>query len=219
MSDFGAGTNSGTAVTSEGDGEVRLAPALAEEFSGSAVDEAVWTSKSWVSEGGGPSSSTISSGVLSMTGTAMLSAQSFVNSPVEGRISFGAEPYQHFGLATSFDSAAGNYWALFSTWGTTNTLYARVNANGSATDVWLGALPAGFHTYKIQPTAAGFDFYIDGALRTSIAASFQTSVSMRAGISAFNASSPIQVDSVHYNTYAANQSGTFTSVAFDAAQP
>ena len=41
-------------------------------------------------------------------------------------------------------------------------LTRNVNANGATTDVGLGALPTGFHTYKVQPTAAGFDFYVDG---------------------------------------------------------
>ena len=66
-----------------------------------------------------------------MSGTALLSTLSFANSPLVGRVAFGASPYQHFGMTTSFDSAWGNYWALFSTYGSTDSLYARVNANGA----------------------------------------------------------------------------------------
>jgi hypothetical protein len=216
VGDFSSGTNSGTVVTNEAGGEVRLAPALADEFGGPSLNGTVWTSKSWAPDGGGPSVTTVSNGILTTGGTALLSTQSFVNSPVEAMVAFGAAPYQHFGLVTSFDAAAGNYWALFSTWGTTNTLYARVDANGITTDVSLGALPAGFHDYKVQPTATGFDFYIDGILKTSIAASFQSSVSMKAGVSAFNGSPALQADWVHYNNYAAGQAGVFTSVVFNA---
>ena len=38
---------------------------------------------------------------------------------------------------------------IFSTAGTTNTLFARVNDNGATQDVSLGALPSGFHTYNV----------------------------------------------------------------------
>jgi methionine-rich copper-binding protein CopC len=217
VGDFSSGTNNGTIVTNNAGGEITLAPALNDDFSeNSLAAPSTWSTESWASQGGGVSSVALSNGILTMSGTAILSSQSFVNSAVEAEIAFGASPYQHFGLTTSFDSVAGNYWALFSTGGTTNSLYARVDAKGSTTDVNIGALPTGFHDYKIQPTSAGFDFYVDGVLQTSIAASFQTTVSLKAGISAFNASPAIQADWIRYGTSTAGQTGTFTSTMFDA---
>lgn len=218
FSDFSTGSNNGTIVTNNAGGEIALAPALDENFTESSLaPPSTWSTRPWTSDGGGASNVSLSGGVLTMSGTALLSSLSFANSALVGRVAFGASPYQHFGLTTSFDSAWGNYWALFSTFGTTNNLYARVNASGSSTDVWIGALPAGFHDYKIQPTIAGFDFYIDGVRQTSIAASFQATVPMKAGISAYN-SLPIQADWIRYETTSAGQTGTFTSTVFDAGQ-
>ena len=62
-------------------------------------------------------------------------------------INFGAIPYQNFGMATNLSSASGNYWAVFGTQATTNTLFAQVNVSGTTQAVSLGALPSGFHDY------------------------------------------------------------------------
>src|SRR5207302_1771092 len=82
------------------------------------------------------------------------------------------------------------------------------NANGTTTDVSLGALPTGFHTYKVQPTSSGFQFYVDGVLQTTIAASFQTTVSLKAGLSDFTGTSgqPLQADSVSFKSYSTTRS-------------
>src|SRR5262249_50823206 len=176
--------------------------------------------KPWAADGGGLATLTVADGLLTLGGRAILSQQSFVNTAVEATLSFGAAPYQHFGLVTSFDSASGNYWALFSTWYRTDRLYARVNANGVGTDVDLGPLPSGFHNYRVQPTATGFDFYIDHVKMTSITASFQNSVALKAGMSDFTGTSGqlLRADWVWFETYATNRSGTYTSMVFDAGQ-
>jgi hypothetical protein len=218
--DFNTGTNSGTAVTTDGGGALALAPLLQETFQGTSLSAASWTSKPWAPQGGGAQSMSVSEGILTIGGTAVLSTQSYVGLTLEGRIYFRNAPYEHFGLTTSFDTTQGNYWALFSTAGTTNTLFARVNANGVTTDVSLGALPIGFHDYKIAPTGTGFQFYIDGVLRTTINASFQTSVAMKAGLSDFNGISGqlLQAARVLFANYATGSAGTFTSMIFDAGQ-
>jgi methionine-rich copper-binding protein CopC len=214
VADFSTGTNNGTEVTNVNGGEVTLAPLLEDHFAGSSLNGANWNATSWAPYGGGPTSVTVANNTLSLAGAEVLSAQQYSNTAVEGNISFSA-PYQHFGLATDLSSAGGNYWAIFSTGGTSNTLYARVNANGATTDVSLGALPSGFHNYKIQPTATGFQFYVDGALQTTIGASFQASVPLKAALSSFGATA-LQASLVKFDSYSTTQSGTFTSEVFNA---
>jgi hypothetical protein len=217
--DFNTGTNNGTTVLGS-NGGVQLAPLLNENFAGTSLNAANWTPESWASQGGGPISQTVSNGTLSLGGEAILSTQSYSNTAVTGTISFAAQRFQHFGLATDLNSAAGNYWALFSTGSSTTTLFARVNSNGVATDVPIGAIPVGFHTYRIAPSSSGFDFYIDGVLRTSIAASFQTTVPMRVALSDYLGASGqlLQATNVAFDNYSTTQTGTFTSEIFNAGQ-
>jgi hypothetical protein len=212
--DFNAGTQSGTTVTNTSGGEVQLAPQLSDDFTGSALGSA-WTS---TPTGGGTSSVTVSNGVLSIRATEVDSVQAFSGVPVEGMINFGAAPYQHFGFATSLGSVAGNSWAIFSTGGTNNTLFARVNANGAITDVSLGTLPAGFHDYLIKPVAGGFSFYVDGVLQTTITASLPTGTAMKIVLSDYSGSAqaPLQADWVRIPSYVSGS--TFTSAVFDATR-
>ena len=216
--DFNAGSQSGTTVTNTSGGEVQLAPAVADDFNGTTLDSTAWTTTSWASASGSPTSITVSNGVLTLGSVEARSVQTITNTPVEGRIAFGAAPYQHFGLATDLAAAGGNSWAIFSTSGTTNTLYARVNANGVTRDVNLGALPSGYHVYRVQPTSAGFAFSVDGALKTTISASFATSQPLRIVLSAFAGSPrpPLTADWVRLASY--SSSGTFTSSVFDATR-
>jgi hypothetical protein len=134
----------------------------------------------------------------------------------EGLINFAATPYQHFGLATSLSAVAGNTWAIFGTAGTTNTLFARVNANGTTQDVSLGALPAGFHDYLIKPVANGFAFYVDGALQTTITATVPNGTAMKVVLSDYSGLAPLQADWVRIDSYPST--GTFTSAVFDATR-
>src|SRR5205807_4113100 len=58
----------------------------------------------------------------------------FAGLGMEALASFAATPYQHLGLATGLDSVSGNSWAIFSTGGATDTLFARVDAAGVTQD-------------------------------------------------------------------------------------
>src|SRR5262249_59664984 len=123
-------------------------------------------------------------------------------------VQFGAAPYQHFGLATDLSATSGNSWAIFSTYGTSNTLYARVNVNGSPRDVNLGALPTGFHTYKVQPVNGAVLFYVDGVLRTTISSSLPAGAPLKVALSAYT-DTPLKAAWVRL--LANPTSGTFTS--------
>lgn len=211
--DFGSGTPTGTIVTNSSGGEVQLAPRYQDDFTGSSLAPS-WTATSWAAQGGGPLTITVANGILSLGGGAILSGQLANGSPVEGRISFAAAQRLDFGLATGLTTAAGNYWALFSTNTTTNTLYARVNASGKTQTVKIGALPSGFHVYLVKPVATGFQFYVDNVLKTSVAMTFPTGTALRIALSAYGSAKPMQADWVRYASYTTGS--TFTSMVFDA---
>ncbi|MCI0682546.1 MAG: Ig-like domain-containing protein [Gemmataceae bacterium] len=209
---FNTGVLNGVVVSQEEDGELQLAPAFADDFSGIALGSS-WVNLSWST---GPDAIVVSGGTLSLAGTAIYSTQSYENVPIEGRVQFAPAPWQHFGLATSFDSFAGNYWAKFSTAGTSDRLFARVNVSGATQDVDLGPLPSGFHDYKVDPAGGVFRFYVDGVLRTTIAMSFPAGTATKVAFSSFNGSTTLQADSVRVLSYALT--GTFTSAVFDATR-
>jgi hypothetical protein len=213
---FNTGTNSGTMVTSGG--AVTLAPALNDTFAGTSLSSTNWTVTSWTPFGGAVTATPVANNTLSVSGGEVLSATSYTLAPVEGSIAFGGAAYQHFGLGTDLGATAGNYWALFGTAGTTNQLFARVNANGATTDVNLGALPSGFHDYKVVPTTTGFQFYVDGTLMTTIGASFQNTTPLKAVLADFTGAAPLRAQWIKVNSYSTTQSGTFTSEVFDAGQ-
>jgi methionine-rich copper-binding protein CopC len=216
FADFSAGILGNTAVVNTAGGEVQLNQAF-EDFAGTALGGG-WTGKTWGSSGGGPAKTTVSGSILSLGGQQIQSSAVPVGTPIEGRVAFAAAAFQHFGLATDLGTVAGQYWAIFSTNNTTNTLYARTNVNGTTKNVSLGALPTGFHDYLIQPISGGFGFYVDGVLKTTITTAIPTGVALKASFSDFSggASTPLQADWVRYGAYAS--SGTFVSSLFDAGR-
>ncbi len=213
---FSAGTQSNTMVTATAGGQVSLASIFSDNFQESSLSSA-WTTSSWASSGGGPTSVTLSGGVLSVGGAEVLSTQTIPNGVgVDGSVDFGAAPYQNFGMATGLSTSAGNYWAMFGTGGTANTLLAQVNVSGTTQVVSLGALPSGFHDYRIQPVSGGIQFSVDGVVLTTINLTIPSGTPLAVTMSAFSgAPQPaLQVDSVSMTSYAS--SGTFTSSVFDA---
>src|SRR5262249_2327230 len=154
-----------------------------EDFNGTTLGPA-WLTNSWPSTGGGSLSCALANGLLAFSDGQLRSVQTFSNVPVQGRVAFASAPWQHFGMATDLIAYSGNYWAIFSTGASSDHLYARVNANGTLADVDLGGLPGGFHTYRIDPTATGFDFYIDGSRVTTINTPIPSSVPLRVTASA-----------------------------------
>ena len=212
--DFNAGSNSTTTVTNASGGEVQLAPVFYDDFSGTALSSS-WTA---TATGGGMASLSVSGSVLSIGAEEVDSTQVYTTAGVEGSVAFGAAAYQHFGLATSLSSVAGNYWAIFSTGGTTNTLFARVNLSGATQDVSLGALPSGFHDYVIKPVSNGFQFLVDGVLQTTLTVSFPSPLNLKVVLSDYSGSptAPLQADSIRVLSYPS--SGTFTSTVFDATR-
>ena len=210
--DFGAGTQSGTTSTNTAGGQEQLAQS-SDTFAGTTLSPN-WSTTSWTSMGGGRTSITVANSIVSVGGGQIASATVPVGTPFEARVAFAPVAWQHAGLASGLTTPSGTYWAIFSTMGTTNTLYARTNINGTARDVSLGALPGGFHLYRIQPVSGGFAFYVDGVLKTTLTGTVPTGTNLKAVFSDSAGKTPLQVDSVTYGAYAS--SGTFTSSVFDA---
>jgi len=211
--DFNAGTYSGTALANSTTGGIQLASTtFSDDFNGPSLGSS-WTRTAWASGG----TVTFSGGVVSLASTSVLSVPAAGSNGVEASVRFGAAPYQHFGLATGLASASGNSWAIFSTNGTSDTLYARVNVNGSTRDVSLGALPTGFHTYKVQPVSGAIQFYVDGTLRTTIRGTLPMGTSVKVALSAYTAT-VLKADWVRVLGGSSPTSGTFTSSVFDAGR-
>jgi hypothetical protein len=219
LADFASGTNNSTQETNVSGGEVQLRAAFNEDFSGTALSTTAWKNVSLAPLGGGPTSVGVSGGNVSVAGAIVLSKQTFNLIPIEGRVSFGATPFQYFGMSTDFTTGANSvYWAAFTTGGTNNTLFAEVNANMDIQQVSLGAIPTGFHTYQVEPISGGFNFYIDDALKATIMKAVPTSAGMKAVLSNyFGGSQPtLQAAWVHELNYASV--GTYTSSVFDAGR-
>lgn len=211
VADFEAGVHTGTTTTTEGDGALALARETLDDFNGTTLSTA-WQVANW-SGGGGAS---VSGGMLGVQGSFVASASLFNNQAVEARLSFGAAPFLHFGLATGLDSVENDSWAIFSTGATSNTLFARVNVRGIQQNVELGPIPSGMHVYRITPTAGGFAFTIDGELRANIGIAFAPGAATRIAFSAYNtaASPALLVDWVGNATSVAT--AVYLSSIYDA---
>ncbi|GJQ35093.1 MAG: hypothetical protein JETCAE01_11030 [Anaerolineaceae bacterium] len=152
--DFGSGTNA-CYIAETANGELILNPTVSAEFSGAALP-AGWTSTPWT---GG--TSTVSGGQVTVDGAlAYYSTSTFTpGRSMEFVATFTASQFQHVGMLGAADF--GGNWAIFSTNNTTNQLYARTSdgQNTLIPGTWLGTP----HRYRIDWTAAGASFYIDGA--------------------------------------------------------
>ncbi|HEX2971490.1 MAG TPA: DUF4082 domain-containing protein [Tepidisphaeraceae bacterium] len=212
--EFGAGSGSSVLVTNKAGGELQLMPTVGDEFDGSELGSA-WNNTTW-SSGSGVATAAESNGILSLGRMQMLSVQTMSGTAIEGRIAFANGRGLQFGLATGLLSTAGNYSAVFTTKSTTTTLYARVNQAGTLRDVSLGAIPLGFHIYRVQPIATGFQFYIDGVLRTTITRTVPVGTQLKAALAAQNGLPVLQADWVRAISYPGQ--GSFISAVFDAGR-
>jgi hypothetical protein len=171
VADFnGCATLTGALVTQGGDGELRLAGQTGEDYLSAPLDPSRWAWGAWSGASYTPS---VSAGQLALAGEGGAYVRSASARPVttlESVATFGAAPWQHVGwggLGFSDDR-----YLLFSTFNTTQRLYAR-SADGSTeyrTD--LGPLPSGAHRYRIERVAQSgggesIRYYIDGALRAT----------------------------------------------------
>jgi hypothetical protein len=219
--DFSAGAPGAcTVVAHSGDGEVTLAPTVAEEFSGSTLPTEPpapgWSSATWESQGGGAGgSATVSGGSLHVNGAFASTNVTF--SPghsLEFEATFGAATFQHAGFSDNFE----NILAIFSTNLSTSQLQARTTFGGN-TDVGSpGAFVGSSHRYRIEWDAGQVRFFIDGNPVATHTGAFGAPGVMRPIASDFAAGGPeLSVDWLRMSPYVT--SCTFDSRVFDAGGP
>ena len=211
--DFSAGTPSSTVVRATGaDGAVELARTLEEPFDGTVLP-AGWVSTPW-SAGG---AATVADGAMLVDGTrADSGVTAGPGSSIEFRATLGSQPFAHVGFATDFNVQP---WAMFSTGSDGGKVYARTsNADGAtAINFEVPAVSATVpHTYRIDWTATGFVYYVDGV---SVATHpIALTAAMLAQASDFNPDAAgVSIDSMVLNTH--KPSGTFTSRPLDGGDP
>ena len=197
------------ALVQTGDGEVILKPTAGSEFSGTALP-ADWTSTPWGSGG----AATVSGGRLTVDGA--LAGTTALYTPgrsLEFVATFTGDAFQHAGFADDFSSAL---WAMFST-NSGGALFARTAGPGGSTDTQLAAsLLGGPHRFRIDWTATGVTYFVDGAQVASH--NLAVTNSMRPVASDFNVGGgAVTVDWMRLTPYAA--SGTFLSRVWTPAGP
>ncbi|WP_324672205.1 N,N-dimethylformamidase beta subunit family domain-containing protein [Hymenobacter sp. GOD-10R] len=212
--DFTAGTT-GANIYVPAAGGVLLKPQVAQEFT-AAPPTTEWQSFPW--NGGG--ATTFSGGQAVVDGarfnTEPVTATSGPGTSVEFVATFGAAPFQHVGFGAGNDVDMFNntpIWAMFSTGSASTSLIARVNNNGTQTDVPLpGNLLGTAHRYRIDWKASSIDFYVDGTLAQTTNVALSTP--MRVGASDYNVGGPaVSLDWVRISPYASP--GSFTSRVYD----
>ncbi len=208
VADFSAGTlDANTYLAQMEDGELLLKPTIGEEFSGTSLP-ADWDSTPWT---GG--TSTVSGSSLVVDG-ARANTNDFYTPgrAIEFEATFGAAPFQHAGFGQTVGSTSKS-WAMFSTWNTTGSLYARTDNNGTMTNTlipgnWVGTP----HRYRIEWNASSVVFYIDGNPVDTENVSITDN--MRPVVSDYNYDgATLNVDWIRLTPYSA--AGIFTSRVFD----
>jgi hypothetical protein len=212
VADFSAGdTGPNTYIGQERDGEVILAPAVGEEFSGSSLPTG-WSSADWNTGG----STTVANGNLTVDGArASTNATVGAGHSLDCVATFGAETFQHVGFSDNF--ASDNMWAIFSTYNTTNQIFARTNDGSSPIDTPItGSFIGSSHRYRIDWSPSHVTFFVDGNLVATHNVTF--GAAMRPIASDFTTGAPdLSVDWVHLSPYATT--GIFLSRVFDAGEP
>ena len=217
VADFSAGqSDANTYLAQTIDGEVMLAPLVGSEFPGSALPGG-WSSGLFSGSG----STTVSNGTLTLDGTR--AGPDALYSPghsLEGRVTFSAAPFQHFGFGTTY-AIDGNPWILISTGEYGDGLYARTYTGvGDWRTEQRTAIPGSYfgtpHTYRIDWLADQIDYYVDGTLVATHNVAIPNQLRPLPADS--QAGGPmLVVDWLRMSPYAA--SGTFVSRVFDASSP
>ncbi len=159
------------AVSAEADGEIGLLPKIGDDFAGTLIDPAYWTTgvyTSSINPSGSPPDVTVANGIVSvhssnqsnLDGSYLRGSQVQSYGVTEGEITFSKGWYQHFGLAPpGFEDDFR--FALFSTGEDkpgiydSDTLYARVNNSDTEIKIPLGPIPTSAVRLRIEWTNVG----------------------------------------------------------------
>ena len=208
---FTLGTPSGTAITEDSGGEVRLTPALNDLFTGSTINGGLWTPKVWT---GG--SAVLSGGTAQVDGSAIGSNTAFSGDVVfEARATLGTDSWQQIGLGTDLDGLSGNSRAVFST-SNGGGVYTRTSVNGTDTWTALSGLSNAPHTYRIERSGTQFRYYVDGAL---VATNNGFSSAVKAWVSDYgNGGQKVIAEWLRVTPFS-TLTGTFESAIVDTGAP
>jgi hypothetical protein len=207
-----------THVSDAGGGAVSLAADFSDDFTGPTLDLSRWSAGTW--DITGPYTPTLSNSVITIqdpNGGWVRSTSAYTHGTIEAVAEFGAGPQEHIGFGS--DGFVANRLFLFSTAGSATNLFARVNNNTSEQKVDLGAIPVGFHRYRIDWTAADINtdqvtFMIDGSNVAQMIVTNVGATDFFAYLSNDGAGT-LQVDSAQVEPpYVA--SGTYVSCPLDA---
>ena len=214
--DFAAGESAaGIYIAESGDGELILAPALGAEFSGTALP-AGW---SGVADPGG--TFVVSGGVLTLDG-ARAQPTGFYAHPVGDEVraldfvaTFQPAQHQHAGFGITFQEYP---YAIFSTTDSGGALYAhtRIDAGTGTTQLLSAAYLGAPHHYRIEWSATGATYFIDGAEVAQHAYAIATDL-RPVFFERYLGGPTLTVDWVRMSPYSAV--GSFDSRVYDADAP
>jgi hypothetical protein len=212
--DFAAGTVT-NAWTVE-PGEVRLLRTTALGTTNFDALPSGWTTTPW-SMGGSVS---ITGGSASVDGASIHDGEAsgtFQQQTLEFRATFSGQEGEHVGLGNDFN---GGPWAMFSTGpvGATPGFWARTLMAGSGTpvDIQLPAniVPTVSHLYRIDWTATGVTFYVDGVDVGTSSDVIPTGTMRPVASDLAPGGGSVKVDWLNLGPYPAT--GSFESRVFDA---
>ncbi len=219
-SNFSGGNTTNTYISEISDGELILKPTAFAEFD-EMPPESEWKSFQWVP---GSGTTTISGGSLTVDGTRLNTEPSGLTFTTGSYVEFSAKyniaQFQSIGFAGGTDAITpgGIFntvpWASFATGEPGTYLIARVaKPDGTLLDYPIpGSYLGTTHIYRIEWTAIGFNFYIDGNLVHTEPVVFANP--MRVAIADYFAGGPtVTVDWIHASPF--SSSGTFESRIFD----
>ncbi|HEY3107828.1 MAG TPA: galactose oxidase-like domain-containing protein, partial [Chloroflexota bacterium] len=162
--DFASGQSDALVVADEAGGELRR-PAVLEDYFDQPVTPSLWTWGSWSGGSYAPAPAGGDLTVQSAGGAWLRSAAPFSQQALEGRVAFGAGPWQHVGWA---DQGFATRWAILSTAEGDGLLYARTFDGVAETRTALIGVGLGtYHDLRIAWGASSVDYYVDGALMAS----------------------------------------------------
>lgn len=215
--------NENTHISWLNNGLVQLAGTLHDTFATAPLAADNWIYGSW--ENSGSYTPIIDNGILSISGSngAWLRSQApFGTATLDAIAAFGAAPWSHVGFGS--DGFAGNRYALFSTFNTTNRLFVRTNNNGAElrTDVGSVQQYSGFHHYSIERHLLGTGmeevrYFIDAQLVATHEVAPLPDLYVYFSHNAWVNQPDLKVDYVDVGP-SYKTPGTYTSCALDAGQ-
>jgi hypothetical protein len=204
VNDFSAGTGSSIYISQMSDGEVIQSPAVGSEFSGNSLPLG-WSTSLYNSGG----FATVANGLLSLQAAKLTVPGNMRSGSMDFVATFTADPDQHIGFGVDLQSAP---WAIIST-DSLSVVMARTNPGTQTNTVLSGTLTGAPHHYRIDWTASGLVYWVDGAQVAAHPTPITTGMQLMFS-NEFITNHVLNVDWIHVSPYASN--ATFLSRVLDA---